>query len=377
MGHGSASINRLQANSNPKETIFMTSSKHLLSILEGMKKKSGDLEDKNVVFDIDENENVTPIVTNQQDALSAYDQKVLEAWKKQDEDRKHQKPEKERVVQLKPKNPSMMFLPLLLTESYMPLRGNHISYQRFNRGIKITSSSDFYNGDPNRPIFIPSGLLARRILLALVSRSVIEKSRSIEVGSITELLKDSGLTKTGAQSKRIQKTLFQMFMTSVKIWDYRHVDDGMKPKSIHNGIMFDDLHLDVLKTNQEKFSFIPERVVFREKFYNEVIDGAACPFLTEDILKATGALEHDVLLWLLNRQTKISRRSAQFIGYGLLYQQFGQPNQSFKHFKSQFKKLMKLVREKHSRKIEVHANGLLLSFMPSRVPSKNERRIRL
>jgi hypothetical protein len=355
----------------------MATSKQLLSILDGMKKDARELESKTIVFDEDENGSLNPIVSRENETLSDYDKRILQAWKKQEQDRVHSPAEPERVIQLPPKKPSMMFLPLLLAESWMPLRGNHISYQRFNRGIKITSASDYYDGDHRKPIHIPSGLLARRILLALVSRSVVEKSRFIEVGSVTELLKDSGLTKTGAQSRRIQKTLFQMFMTSVKIWDYRQVDDGEQPKSIHNGSMFDDLFLDPVKTNQEKFSFIPEKVVFKESFYNDVIDGGACPFLTDDILKASGALEHDVLLWLFNRQTQVSKKHSKFIGYGVLYHQFGQPNQQFKHFKSEFKKLMRMVREKHERKVEVHSNGLILSFMPNRVPAKNERRIRL
>lgn len=156
-------------------------------------------------------------------------------------------------------------------------------------------------------------------------------------------------------------------MVNVKIWG---------KTQIHSGQMFECLDLDVKETNQAKFSFVPDQVVFQEKFYKEVIEGRSYPFLEHDIFQASGALEHDVLLWLLNRQTRVSRKSAQFIGYGLLYHQFGQPGQSFKHFKSDFKKLLRMMREKHERKFEVHKNGLLLSFMPSRVKTKQETRIR-
>ena len=338
----------------------------LVSILQKLKNEVSELENSSIVFDIDEQENIRPIVQTENERLKAYDDAVQAQWAEQERQRKHQPPEQERVVAFPQRSPSMMFLPLLLSESWLPLRGKHEKFQRINQGVRISSSTDYYSD--GSPIGIPSGLLARRILMAMVSRSVIEKTRVIDVKSVSELLRDSGLGKSGRQVKRIQKTLFQLTMVNVKIWG---------KTQIHNGQMFDYLGLDVKETCQEKFSFVPDKVVFREKFYKDVIEGSAYPFLTDDVLKASGALEHDVLLWLLNRQTRVSRKSAQFIGYGLLYKQFGQPGQSFKHFKSDFKRLMKMIREKHQRKFEVHKNGLLLSFMPSRVKAKQERRFKL
>ena len=344
----------------------MASINQLTSILEGIKKDMGSLETKSVVFDYDEKENVKTIVQDERARLNSYHQRVLEQWDQQEQEKQHRPQQSERVIGFPERKKPMWFLPLLLTESWLPLRGNPIKFQRENRGVRITAATDYYSN--GNPIGLPSGLLARRILLALVSRSVIAKDRTIDVASVSELLRESGLGKSGTSSRRIQKTLFQMFMVNVKIWG---------KTTIHTGQMFDCLDLDVEETIQEKFSFIPEKVVFNERFYKSVIEGRSYPFLTEDILKATGALEHDVLLWLLNRQTSVNRKQAQFIGYGLLYKQFGQPSQSFKHFKSDFKKLMRVIREKHERKVDVHKNGLLLSFMPSRVPAKQERRIRL
>lgn len=344
----------------------MPTSKQLVAILEKLKKQAGELEDKSVVFETDEEEKIKTIVQQTRlDRMDEYQKRLEAIWKEQEEQSKHKPPQEERVIEFPERNRSMFFLPLLLTESWLPLRGNHNQFQRINRGIRISSATDYYsNGEP---IGIPSGLLARRILLALVSRAVIEKSAVVDVGSVSELLRESGLSKSTRQVKRIQKTLFQLFMVNVKIWG---------KETIHSGQMFECLDLDVEETKQEKFSFIPEKVVFRDKFYKDVIEGRSYPFLTEDILKASGALEHDVLLWLLNRQTSISRKSAAFIGYGLLFHQFGQPNQSFKHFKSDFRKLARVIREKYERKIEVHKNGLLLYQMPSRVPVKQERKLK-
>ena len=344
----------------------MPTTKQLVSILEKLKKEAGELEAKSVVFEMGESEKINTIVQNTgSDQLLDYQNKLEEIWRKQENERTHSPAPEERKIVLAEQYRSMFFLPLLLTESWLPLRGTHEKYQRINRGIRISSSCDSYaNG---APIGIPSGLLARRILLTLVSKSVIDKTPVIDVGSVSELLRDSGLVKSGKQVRRIQKTLFQLFMVNVKIWG---------TTSIHNGQMFEEMGLDVEETKQEKFSFIPKRVVFRDKFYKDVIEGKSYPFLTEDILKANGALEHDILLWLLNRQVKISKKSAEFLGYGLLFHQFGQPNQSFKHFKSDFKKVVRVIREKYERKLEVHKNGLLLYNMPSRVPAKQERELK-
>tara|TARA_Y100000592_G_scaffold72714_1_gene113098 strand:- start:102 stop:1148 length:1047 start_codon:yes stop_codon:yes gene_type:complete len=344
----------------------MPTSKQLISILENLKKQAGELEEKSVVFETDETEKIKTIVQHTPlERLDDYEKRLEAIWKEQEEQSKHQPPQEERVVGFPERNKSMFFLPLLLTESWLPLRGNHNQFQRINRGVRISSATDYYSN--GKPIGIPSGLLARRILLTLVSRAVIEKSAVVDVGSVSELLRESGLSKSTRQVRRIQKTLFQLFMVNVKIWG---------KETIHSGQMFECLDLDVEETKQEKFSFIPEKVVFRDKFYKDVIEGRSYPFLTEDILKASGALEHDVLLWLLNRQTSISKKSAAFIGYGLLYNQFGQPNQSFKHFKSDFRKLVRVIREKYERKVEVHKNGLLLYQMPSRVPVKQERKLK-
>lgn len=340
--------------------------KDLLSILENLKSKSVDLDRTSVVVDFDSDQ-AQPIIQTHEDPLSFddYQSKIEAEWDQQEQLFKKEGKEPENILPLKIKKPSLMFLPLLLTESWLPLRGNHIQFQRINRGVRISSATDYYSN--GQPIGIPSGLLARRILIALVSRSVQEKSREIDVKSVSELLRESSLGKSGKQSKRIQKTIFQLFMTNVKIWT---------DKDIHVGSMFDTLGLDVSQTEQEKFSFIPDRVVFKEKFYNDVLDGKSYPFLADDILKASGALEHDVLLWLLNRQTRVGTTTGEFIGYGLLYHQFGQPNQAFHHFKHEFKKIMKVIREKHHRKFELHKNGVLLFYMPERVKTKQETKIR-
>ena len=340
--------------------------KSMISILEDLKSKSLDLENTTVVLDC-EREGVGPIVQTQSNlsALDVYEQSIQKEWARQDEQRNKDPKKEEKIVSFPDVNPSLMFLPLLLTESWLPLRGQHTNFSRKNRGVRISSSTDYY--DNGVPIYIPSGFLARRILIALVSRAVQTKNRTIDVGSVSELLRESGLGKSGRQSKRIQTTLFQLFMTNVKIWT---------DKSIHNGQMFDQLDLDVAKTDQEKFSFIPDRVVFKEKFYKNVIEGRSYPFLTDDILKASGALEHDILLWLLNRQTRVASVTGEFVGYGCLFHQFGQPNQSFHHFKHDFKKIMRVIRDKHDRKFELHKKGVILSWMPERVKTKKDRKIR-
>lgn len=347
----------------PRKALTMAITDDLCSILEDLKKSAGELETKTVVFDFDDQGTVKTVVQDQRQRLDDYNTKIQDTWMREEQALALAPSNTSKVVSLN-EDKRMWFLPLLLTESWLPLKGSPIKYQRINRGVRISSVCHYHAND--QPIGLPSGLLARRILLALVTRAVIEKNRVIDVTSVSELLRETGLTKSGRQIRRIQQTLFQLFMCDVKIWG---------EKEIHSGQMFDFLGLDVEETRQEKFSFIPKQVVFQEAFYRDVIDGHSAPFLAGDLLKAKGALEHDVLIWLLNRQTKVSKRSAQFIGYGLLFNQFGQPGQSFKHFKSDFKKLMRVIQERHQRQFEITKSGILLSFMPSRVKAKQERKI--
>jgi len=175
------------------------------------------------------------------------------------------------------------------------------------------------------------------------------------------------MTITSYQHRKIQKQLFQLATANISIWFSPTGDKAQ----IFKGVMFDSLNVDIQKSAQERFSFIPNEVVFSENFYKSVIEGKAMPFITEDVHKASSPLQHDILLWLLHRQGEVSK--PLFLGYGLMFHQFGQPNQTFAKFKHVFKKAMRQIQVKWDRKLEVKKDGIILHPMPFHVGLKKEK----
>ena len=332
----------------------MASLKDMLETLEGLK---GSIDEKNVHLDLSESNREA---SKDQDVVlpPVYDAEPpwMKEWDKQDQETPLVHDESESVETLFPKNPELVFLPMLLQHAWMSPKGSPEKYVRSFRGLSFVSTTDVYPS--GRPIGLPSGLQARRLLLALVSRSLTQNSRSIDVRSICELMRWTGMTITSYQHRKIQKTLFQLAMANISIW----FSPTGKKAQIFKGVMFDSLNVDVVESPQEKFSFIPNEVVFSENFYNSVIEGKAMPFIASDVHKARSPLQHDILLWLLHRQGELTKEL--FLGYGLMYQQFGQPNQTFAKFKYVFKKAMRQIQSKWERKLEVKKDGIILHPMP-------------
>ena len=265
------------------------------------------------------------------------------------------------VLPLHSKSPELVFLPMLLQHSWIPTRGNPESYIRSFRGLSFISQSSLYpNGNP---IGLPSGLQARRLLLALVSQSVIQDSRHIDVSSMRDLLRLTRMKNNGPANKKLQKTLFKLATTNVSIW----FSPTKTKAQIFKGVMFDHLSID-LYPEQEKFAFIPEQVSFSKDFYESVIQGKAMPFIADQVMKARSPLIHDILLWLLHRQAVISK--PLFLGYGLMFHQFGQANQKFPKFKFEFRKAIRNIVKNFDREIEIKDKGIVLHRMPFQVPSK-------
>ena len=85
------------------------------------------------------------------------------------------------------KNPrkELVFLPLAIQSAWMPRQGSPETYIRRFRSSTIVSSQGYTRS--GRPVGLCSGLMSRRILLSLVTRATMEKSRLIKVPSIKEL----------------------------------------------------------------------------------------------------------------------------------------------------------------------------------------------
>lgn len=261
------------------------------------------------------------------------------------------------IIHLPVDEPSLVYLPLLLQSAWLPNSGTPEKYIRSFRGLSFVSTTGVYpNGEP---IGLPTGLQARRLLIALCSQSVLQQSRKIDVSSIRELMRWTNMKHTARQQKRLQKTLLQLATVSVSIW---FSAKGSKKAQIYNGNMFDSLFVDLIPEEQTRFAFIPEEIIFSEGFYNAVVQRRSMPFIADQVMRARSPLVHDVLLWCLHRQAVITK--PLFLGYGLLYHQFKTPGQSLAKFTYEFKKAIRTIQKDWNREISIDKKGITLNRMP-------------
>ena len=79
-------------------------------------------------------------------------------------------------------------------------------------------------------------------------------------------------------------------------------------------------------------------------------------------------------MWLLHRQSSgdLQLGKKRFIGYGLLYHQFGRPSQDMKKFKAWFRRALRQVIKKFDRDIDIEKNGIVLHGMKYHVKMKRQ-----
>ena len=271
------------------------------------------------------------------------------------------------VLPVFPKRPALVYMPLLLQPSWIPPKGSPDHYIRKFRNTSIISQAALTPAGLS--VGLPSGLMARRILLALVSEAVWTKSKEIAVPSIRELLTVMGMKFSGQSHRSTQRNLFQMATMNTSIW-FSPTDEMTE---IFNGNIFESLQVQVEHSKQTVFSFLPQKVVFSDSFYKNVIEKRSMPFQLETIMKARSPIEHDLLMWLLHRQSAddLPVGKKRFIGYGLLYHQFGRPSQDMKKFKAWFRRALRNVISKFDRKIDIQKNGIVLHGMKYHVKMKS------
>ena len=296
-------------------------------------------------------------------SLSNIDKNILETWNKEEQQLKN-------VVPLIPPKLNLVFLPHLLTEAFLPSRKveSPYKYQRRYGNLSIQISSSTYpNGDD---IGLPHGLLARRLFVALVSKSVKLNSRMIECGNIKSLMEDAGLTMTGKSHKATQKMLLQMATMNLQVW---FQPDSSEKAFLYKGQMFDALSVDVYPSNQLNFRFIPEQIVLTKDFHEALLKDKAIPFLAQTIAKATSPLEFDTLVWLLHRLPRVPRNKPLILNWSNLYQQLATPNMCHRQFKFRMKKVFSKIEKDSGLKVGQINEGVILSYHGAQVPLKSEK----
>ncbi len=271
------------------------------------------------------------------------------------------------------KNPrkELVFMPLAVSSSWVARQGSPESHVRKFRSTTVVSSQGYTPA--GRPVGLCSGLISRRVLLSLVTRATMEKSPVISVPSIKDLLAWAGLGLAGQSHKSCQRNLFQMALMSVDLW----FQPTERNATIFKGGIFDRMDVTIERGEQQQFSFIPNEVVFSQDFYSTIIENKAVPYLRDEVMKATSAYEHDLLMWLFQRQSYDYLQKPVFLNYFLMREQFG-TNQSepIATFKYRFKKEIRKIVKKYGRRIDVKKDGIVLHPMPAMVPYKKSGKFR-
>ena len=337
----------------------MAGSDHLVSILEEM--RSGlTANDKGSVVIEPTPVKTPPILPPELEDPPWVDEEVVAEQVKETE-----------IVPFKSPRKELVFLPLAIQSAWMPRQGSPEMYIRRFRSSTIVSTQGHTRS--GRPVGLCSGLMSRRILLSLVTRATMERSRLIKVPSIKDLLAWSGLGLAGQSHRSCQKNLFQMAMMNIDLW----FQPTERKATIYKGSIFDQMEVTIEQGNQQQFSFIPNEVLFSEDFYKTIIENKAVPYLRESVMSAKSAYEHDLLLWLFQRQSYEYLQKPVFLNYFLLRDQFGaNAEENISTFKYRLKKEIRNIVKKYGRKIDIKKDGLVLHPMKAMVPYKSRSKFR-
>jgi hypothetical protein len=255
-------------------------------------------------------------------------------------------------------------LPWLLQSSWLPLKGSPKEHVRSFGRLSIVSRGAML---PNRKnIGLPSGLIARRVLLALTTMAARHRARTIEVPSISWLLNWTRLSPTGHQHKRIQRNLYQMNLMDTNIF-MKGEGGGF---SIHSGKVFDSISVEVVDDGQQSFSFIPREVSFTERFFERVIHNQGVAYDADMVLTAPTPFIHDVLLWLLHRgRDERNRNDGLWLTYESLLPQFGRPSEmdspaQFRKFKARMKKALLYINQHYGLRVVLEKKRIHIPHRP-------------
>ena len=274
---------------------------------------------------------------------------------------------KDKILELPAPRKELVFMPLALQSSWMPRKGNPDVYIRKFRSSTIITSQGYTPS--GCPVKLPSGLMSRRILLSLITMATQNQSPCVEVPSIKALLNWSGLVITGRSHKSCQRNLFQMAMMNLDLW----FQPGERKATIYKGNIFNKIEVTIEQDNQQQFSFIPNEVIFDDSFYQSVIKNKAVPYNRDEVMRASSAYEHDLIMWLYQRQSQDYLQKPVHLNYSLMQEQFGtSKTEKPAMFRHRFKKELRNVIKKHGRKIDINKDGIILHPMSPVVPYKRQ-----
>ena len=230
------------------------------------------------------------------------------------------------------------YLSSVFSCSWLPARGKSID--EYTRKLPTMVVNARGGKLPNgTKLYLPSSLLARRLFLLFSTQSAIQQSRRIRIKDMSQVLRAVGMSVKGSRLKAAQNQLLRLAMTQVDVWQYSKNETGDKVSRNWGSRIFEGFSCDIESSEeQQKFSFIPNEVVFSERFYEKAIENKAQLIKASEILKAKTPLEHDIALWILFRSRRLGQPLE--LDYRALYYQFAMPDSYFYGWKKRFIKTL-------------------------------------
>ncbi len=248
-------------------------------------------------------------------------------------------PEKLKIAEKESDYFDRLFLPSLLSVSWLPRQGSKIEkHERAYGSLSIIVSSGHRRG--LEPLYLPTGLIPRRVLVALTTRAVQTQSRFVDCSSISELLSEMNLSINGVQIKRIQKQLIQLSRARIEIvFNWRDHTTGKDQEVFYDGSIFKKLNADVEPTGQGRL--IPNVIEFDEVFFDKVLKNHSVPY-SKQLYKCSSSLAHDVFLWLQKRDYDLNGDRLA-LSYDQMASQFASGKTQPGRFRQRFKEAVREV----------------------------------
>jgi|TARA_R110001592_G_C13179703_1_gene750722 hypothetical protein len=232
-----------------------------------------------------------------------------------------------------------LFLPSLLSASWLPRQGSKVEkHERAYGSLSIIVSCGHRRG--LEPLYLPTGLIPRRVLVALTTKAVQTQSRFVDCSSISELLSEMNLSINGVQIKRIQKQLIQLSRSRIEIvFKWRDYRTGKDQEVFYDGSIFKKLSVNVEPSKQGRM--IPNVIEFDETFFNKVLKNHSVPY-SKELYNCSSSLSHDVFLWLQRRDYDLGGERLA-LSYEQMASQFASGKTQAGRFRQRFKEAVKEV----------------------------------
>lgn len=256
------------------------------------------------------------------------------------------------------------YLSSVFSCSWLPARGN--SVEEYTRRLPTMVVNARGGRLPNgSSLFLPSSLLARRLFLLFSTHSAITQSRVVRIENMSQILRAIGMSVRGSRLKIAQNQLLRLAMTQVDVWQSSYNHQGDKITTNWGSRIFEGFSCDIeVDEKQQSFSFIPNEVVFSERFYQKAIENKAQLIKASEVLKASSPLEHDIALWILFRSRRL--REPLELDYDALYRQFAMPESYFYGWKKRFIRTLGDISQQMEQRVFFDAKAVYL--MPNNAP---------